>query len=755
MELIIPFNYNIIQRNNISQIYLMPNFKLKKFLLINFMILLIISVFLYFYYLKINNPFSKKIRPVEPNNGFLLDDNHENNNYFFDIGSSNENENRIFNEEINYIKNKQLKSFASPKFYQITREQYLYEKQKQSIISNLMAHHYSGKWYSLNENVDNLNSMKNKNLYLVGNSNDGDSIFEFSKAFEMRTKKESIALTMKNKEGTFIDHWMKTTSYSVYQNLNLKINIIDETFQINGKFLTNFEKGEIFQTKYKKEDLCSTIINMTFPLIFEEIYVTLLSGETVYLGNIATLNPENFTLFMNSTCGFSLKAEGKQLNKQKEMNKLFGHLKILVNISIFSTILYIIGVIFFIHGLRKNEMAITSINLECIILISVWNFYIFVSNLYLAFKEYIEFFINFSIIGFCSLTKFIIFDSMIFYTFWRIKEMTIVNECALFRLKLRFYGFFFLSSFLFFILIPIFFTNYFYITFICMILWIPQIIHNIITKNRYGFPFIYILSCTFERIIYPYYFRGYKNNIFKLRVNNNFFIILILFVIISIVILLLQTFRGPRFMLSENYQSYPYLFYKNKDELTNDFKDIKKEECVICISPIIEEDKEKFDLMSEMEDLSFSSELIRYENNRINNSENKEYKSIKNNSNNNNYIKIETEEIDNSDDNNLLIKEINNTEDNKDEKQINNDYNNGKKIHFLSKTKIAFFKLISFLIIFFKKNLLFFYKSSANIHNKLYMLTPCKHIFHADCLEKWLEQKNECPNCRTSFENLI
>jgi hypothetical protein len=61
-----------------------------------------------------------------------------------------------------------------------------------------MAYQYSGKWHSLNENIDNLNSVKNKNKYLVGYSNDGDSIFEFSKDFEMRTKRESIALTMKN-----------------------------------------------------------------------------------------------------------------------------------------------------------------------------------------------------------------------------------------------------------------------------------------------------------------------------------------------------------------------------------------------------------------------------------------------------------------------------------------------------------------------------------------------------------------------------
>ncbi|KAI9209146.1 uncharacterized protein BJ171DRAFT_488636 [Polychytrium aggregatum] len=30
-----------------------------------------------------------------------------------------------------------------------------------------------------------------------------------------------------------------------------------------------------------------------------------------------------------------------------------------------------------------------------------------------------------------------------------------------------------------------------------------------------------------------------------------------------------------------------------------------------------------------------------------------------------------------------------------------------------------------------------------------YMLTPCHHIYHTDCLERWMEVKLECPVCRT------
>ena len=41
-----------------------------------------------------------------------------------------------------------------------------------------------------------------------------------------------------------------------------------------------------------------------------------------------------------------------------------------------------------------------------------------------------------------------------------------------------------------------------------------------------------------------------------------------------------------------------------------------------------------------------------------------------------------------------------------------------------------------------------------NKSNKPYMVTPCHHIFHSRCLELWLEQKNECPYCRSKIPPL-
>lgn len=34
---------------------------------------------------------------------------------------------------------------------------------------------------------------------------------------------------------------------------------------------------------------------------------------------------------------------------------------------------------------------------------------------------------------------------------------------------------------------------------------------------------------------------------------------------------------------------------------------------------------------------------------------------------------------------------------------------------------------------------------------KKYMITPCDHVYHSVCLEKWMKHKNECPYCRTKI----
>ena len=50
-------------------------------------------------------------------------------------------------------------------------------------------------------------------------------------------------------------------------------------------------------------------------------------------------------------------------------------------------------------------------------------------------------------------------------------------------------------------------------------------------------------------------------------------------------------------------------------------------------------------------------------------------------------------------------------------------------------------------------------KYLKNLKNKeknkgIYMKTPCNHIYHAKCLELWLNVKNQCPNCAQNIPPL-
>ena len=753
----------LLRNNNNPQIFQSSNFKLRNILILNFSLLIIISFSLYSFLSKKKHSLVSKDLPTIIDSEYIIDNNYIYDNIdstinYFQIQDNSSNTN-------NYKKNNNtyFKSFAVPVFYKITKDKFLYEKQKQSILLSLFSNRFEGTWEIYKNN-------KNKNSsFLVGKAKKGRTIFEFEKAFEIRRRRDAISLIMQNNEGDYIDHWIKLTSYSIYENLIKRVDIIKNTFEINGKYTTKFEKGEIFDTTYKRNKRCDTTISMTFPLIYKDVNATLIIGKEVSIGKVASINPERFNIFIDSSCGFQINVEAKKINEEKEIKTKENRIKIFFLLSLFSALLYMFGVITVICGIRKTEMAVSALNIETIVLISIWNFYGFASCTYLAFK-YFDYFLSFFFIGVISLIKFIIFDTLIFFTFWRIKDMITTNNCHLAKLKIRFYVLLFILMFLTFFVMTTFYINYFWIALICLILWIPQIIHNICTNNRYGLPFIYIFACTFDRIIYPFNFRCFKNNFFMINTNSNFFIYIIILEILLILILLIQTFRGPRFMLTQKYQSYA--FYKSKEELQNNNKDINNEECVICLMPIFSEEKKLTQI--EMEDKNANIDedeegMGNPDKSNINEdltqsqiSTEIEKDSVNDTNINLQISKIESpflkneEEFDINDDNNLLIKIENankkvNTknEDNKKEEKeevfnVKQNENIFKKEYWIKKI-ICFVdyinKVIKIIKIFIKENIINFYKSSSNIKNKLYMLTPCNHIFHSECLEKWLEQK--------------
>ena len=695
MELMLhfPIQENNNLNNNIN------SSKYKRIILFNTFIIISNLIFIYQYY----NSFSQK------ENQISLFDEQQN------LYKSKEEKYNI-NKEIKISKLKQYNN----KYFEISREKFLYEKQKELIFASLTNNIFIGEWNS---------SINNSEI------NWGESSIHFYKAREKWSRQISLSMEIKNNEGKYMDSWLKIISYAKYQDLIKKINLKNKIFEISGQFKMKLEKYEIFNTKYKKNN-CISNINIIFPLLYASINVTTLSGNNAYLGLLPIVNNKNFTLKFVSNCSIDFNLNVKKISKEKEKEIKQGKLKVYFFLGLFSTILYGIGIIFLYCGIRNNEGYLTCINIEIFSLNSVWNNYCCVNNICIAFNTDFNFFLIFCCMGLLSLLKFFALDMIILSAYWKIKERRIINSCRLIKLKLRFYLFlilclicslFFLYNFLF---------NYYCMILISLLLWFPQIIYNIISNNKYGYPFIFILTCSIDRLIYPFYFRAYENNYFHLRTNLYIFIFSIVIIAFCVIILLIQTFNGPRFMLPEKYQENQCEFYKDFDEIQNICKDIN-EECVICLMPIYPEKKEE---MVEMK-----------ENNKNKNDRDDKDKNKETDDESTKEQIIDSMILDSSDENSindsnrLLIKEENNFK----EENKNIIIQPNKK--FICKS--FFMKIGIFLKEFFKKNFFYFYKSESNFNKKPFILTPCKHIFHSFCLDKWLEQKKECPNCRKSLDN--
>ena len=38
--------------------------------------------------------------------------------------------------------------------------------------------------------------------------------------------------------------------------------------------------------------------------------------------------------------------------------------------------------------------------------------------------------------------------------------------------------------------------------------------------------------------------------------------------------------------------------------------------------------------------------------------------------------------------------------------------------------------------------------------NKKFVITPCNHVFHSECLKSWIEAKSVCPLCNAELPEI-
>ena len=299
-------------------------------------------------------------------------------------------------------------------------------------------------------------------------------------------------------------------------------------------------------------------------------------------------------------------------------------------------------------------------------------------------------------------------------------------------------------------------------------MWTPQILHNISQNNKYIYPTIYIITTTLNRIMFPFYFRGYESNFAYLKTEKLLIIKLFSYILFTIIFLYLQTFLGPRFMLSSKYQKKKGDFHKTKEELLEERPNSKNEECVICLSQLFGEE-ENINSSNKNNDIVVNVDIDKYESDSSSDSPTELQSDTYNRSSQtksiidlmNSQIKQQNVSIKNNFENlNQNLKNRNIYKYNKMNSNnngslaINVKSNKNKKSNkYIGHKTFSSMKII--LKVIFCESLFSFYKKPINLGEKKYMLIYCGHVFHSVCLEKWFDRKKECPSCRASMEAYI
>ena len=160
------------------------------------------------------------------------------------------------------------------------------------------------------------------------------------------------------------------------------------------------------------------------------------------------------------------------------------------------------------------------------------------------------------------------------------------------------------------------------------------------------------------------------------------------------------------------YRKGRFDFYKTPQQLTTELSNADEIDCLICLLPLIPKEDD--------------AECISIDVNIANNA----------NGANANSLQTQGENVE------LVYRESGSIHNNLD-KQSNDVVMDSNNNHRKWKCDVKWKECVEMFVDFHEK--------SMNIHNKPYMVTPCHHAFHAECLESWFKMKKECPSCRNEI----
>ena len=181
---------------------------------------------------------------------------------------------------------RELTTFFQGKY---NKEDFVKRRKMKNILDQLTKVEYIGKWYTKNEEEKKL---------LIGDSIEGFTKIKFSKATELTTREEALAILINNYEDKYINHWLHHTSFILDRNIYLKTDKTNNKLYFIGKWETKVEYGELFFTKISRRYPCGSNVTIIFPLKNLTIYTNLSNGES-FVETIDTIDNSNFNISFN------------------------------------------------------------------------------------------------------------------------------------------------------------------------------------------------------------------------------------------------------------------------------------------------------------------------------------------------------------------------------------------------------------------------------------------------------------------------
>ena len=127
----------------------------------------------------------------------------------------------------------------------------------------------------------------------------------------------------------------------------------------------------------------------------------------------------------------------------------------------------------------------------------------------------------------------------------------------------------------------------FYLTFESL-MWVCQIIHNIIYNNKYSYPLFYIIIFTLEKSLIISFLFSQTDISLSIKMK----IIMVIINIFNVMIVYIQPFLNNKFMPCSKSENNNKL-KKTKEELLRQKPNANNEVCPICLGPIIDNKKYK------------------------------------------------------------------------------------------------------------------------------------------------------------------